>query len=455
MNTKLTNLYGRFRSSYWCIPSLMAILAMLLAVAMTELDRHNSRHHTIDLSWLELTGAEGAQRILSIVASSMITVTGIVFSVTIVTLSLTSQQFGPRLLQNFLRQHSNQFVLGMVTSTYLYCLLVLRSFRLDSTDFASVPHLSLLIAFVLAIVCVALLIFFIHNVAKSIQVTNVIDSVSRELSNRIQLFFPKKIQSSAVLKETEFAMSDSLPDHFSETAQPVPSSRNGYLQAIDLSGLLEFTRNKGLVVRQCHRLGHFIVAGMPLLEVWPGEKAESEELTHTLQSFFYLGHKRTPEQDIEFLIEELVEIACRALSPGVNDPFTAISCVNQLGAALCDLAQRAFPPIHQCDSDGQVRVVGYPVTFDCLVDASFRQIRQYSRGHVSVMIRMLEVIRVIIPFTHYPAQRDALLKHAVLIEKQCHGALAEEADREDVHERYIDILQTIEEHFGLTGESQL
>jgi uncharacterized membrane protein len=428
----------------------MAIMAGALAFILVKLDLANEQSGLIDLSWISLTGAAGARAILSTVASSMITVTGIVFSITIVTLSLASQQFGPRLLQNFMRDRGNQLVLGTVTSTYLFCLLVMRTVS-DEPVSRFVPHLSILAAVLLAILCVGVLIYFIHHVAESIQVTNVIAAVSRELAAEIHRRFPDKISESVGERETEYALDVLLPEGFNEQIRPVPALSSGYLQTVDHPGLLELAEKKDLVIRIGHRVGHFIVAGAPLVEVWPGDVADSEELVKLVNGLFITGHKRSQERDLVFLINELVEIAARALSPGVNDPFTAISCINHLGVSLCDLAQRALPPVLKKDDENRVRIVAYPTTFERIVDAAFNQIRQYGRTHAAVSIRLLENIQVILPFTRYPDQREALLRQAAMIERGSHEGLSEASDRRDVHERYLAIFQTVEKCFGLTG----
>ena len=450
MKTKFANIYEKLRASYWFLPSVMAIMAGALAFILVKLDLANEQRGLIDLSWISLTGAAGARAILSTVASSMITVTGIVFSITIVTLSLASQQFGPRLLQNFMRDRGNQFVLGTVTSTYLFCLLVMRTVS-DGPVSRFVPHLSILVAVLLAILCVGELIYFIHHVAESIQVTNVIAAVSRELAAEIHRRFPKKISEAVGERETEYALEVLLPEGFNDQIRPVPALSSGYLQAVDLPGLLKLAEDRDLVIRIGHRVGHFIVAGTPLVEVWPGEAANTEELAKSVNGFFITGHKRSQEQDLEFLINELVEIAARALSPGVNDPFTAISCINHLGVSLCDLAQRIFPPVLKKDGENRLRIIAYPTTFDRIVDAAFNQIRQYGRTHAAVTIRLLESIRVVLPFTCYPEQREVLLRQAAMIERGSHDGLPEEADRRDLHERYLAIFQTVEKCFGLTG----
>jgi len=450
VKTKIANFYEKLRSSYWFIPSVMAIMTGILASLLVYLDLLNGENRLIDLSWINLTGAAGARAILSTVAGSMITVTGIVFSITIVTLSLASQQFGPRLLQNFMRDRGNQFVLGMVTSTYLYCLLVLRTVS-ENRDAPFVPHLSILAAVVLAVLCVGVLIYFIHHVAESIQVTNIIAGVSRELTSGIDRLFPEKISETLGPREAEYALGELLPEDFETRLQTVPARSSGFLQDIDLPGLLELAEERDLLIRVDHRIGHFIVAGVPLVEVYRGEAAGDEGLAEAVNNYFITGHKRSPDKDIGFLINELVEVAARALSPGINDPFTAISCINHLGIALCDLAQRVFPSLLKKDGENRVRVIVYPTTFVQIVDAAFNLIRQYGRSHAAVTIRLLENIRVILPFTRYPEQRDALLRQADLIEGGSHEGLFEEADRREVHERYLAIYQTVAECFGLTG----
>lgn len=450
MKNVIVDKYEELRASYWFLPSVMAVMAVVWAGILVFVDSLNENFGLVDLSWITLTGASGARSILSTVAGSMITVTGIVFSITIVILSLTSQQFGPRLLQNFMRDRGNQFVLGTVTSTYLYCLVVLRSIS-DNGTASFVPHLSTLAAVLLAVLCVGVLIYFIHHVAESIQVANIIAGISRDLSASIERLYPEIISESLYERDMEYAQEKFLPEQFAREASPITAAFSGYLRAVDIPRLLQLAEEKDLVVRIGHRVGHFIVTGAPLVEIWPEKAADSEELAKAVNDCFMTGHKRSHERDTHFLLNELVEIAIRALSPGINDPFTAIACVNHLGIALCDLAGRVFPPVLNKDATGRVRVVAYPVTFERTVASAFNQIRQYGQTHAALTIRMLEIIRVIIPFTRHPAQREALLQQATLIERGSHQGLPEDADRQDVHERFLAIFQTVEECFGLTA----
>lgn len=450
VRNRIAAIYEILRSSYWFIPSVMAILALVLSSLLVALDLYNAEHRLIDLSWINLTGAAGSRAILSTVASSMITVTGIVFSITIVTLSLTSQQFGPRLLQNFMRDQGNQLVLGTVTSTYLYCLLVLRMVS-EAPDSPIVPHISILVGVLLAVLCVGMLIYFIHHIAESIQVTTIIAGVSKALLASIDSLFPERVSEALGAPETDFALGDLLPPDLDQNVRPVPALASGYLKSVDLRGLLELAEEKDLIIHLGQRVGHFIVAGAPLGGLWPGE-ALDEDLVKAVNRCFLTGHKRSTEQDVEFLINELSEIAARALSPGVNDPFTAISCIDHLGIALCELAQRVFPPRLHKNRNNRVRVIDFPATFEHIVDTAFNLIRQYGRGHAAVTIRLLESIRVILPFTSYPGQREALLRQAGMIERGGQEALPEPGDRQDVHDRYLAIFQTLEQTFGLTGD---
>lgn len=450
MWTRIANIYERMQSSYWFIPSIMAVYAMAFSTMMLYADLLNDRLHLLDLSWIRLTGAAGGRTILSTVANSMITVTGVIFSITIVSLSLTAQQYGPRLLQNFLRDRGNQAVLGTVTATYLYCLLVLRTINDGSTS-GFTPHLSILGGLGLAVLCVAVLIYFIHNTTASIQVSNLIANVSRDLSKTTERLFPEKTSRSVNARENELALSDVLPEKFSDQAQRLANDSSGYLQVIDYDGLLRLAVERNLVLRIRPRIGHFLVPDDDLVDVCPGEAVEEEDLRKKINQYFITGRQRTQNLDIEFLINELVEIAGRALSPGINDPFTAIACIDHLVLALCDLAQRIFPDAGHKDQDNRIRIIETPPSYERMVGLAFNQIRQYGRPHAAVTIHLMEGIKRIMPFTRLQEQRDALLRQAAMIDQGSRTGLDAAEDREEVHKRYMDIFQTVEENFGLTG----
>lgn len=451
MRIKISNLYEKTQSSYWFIPSIMSVQALAFSTLMLYVDLLNSQLDFVDLSWINLTGAAGALSILSTVASSMITVAGVIFSITIVALSLTSQQYGPRLLQNFLRNKGNQVVLGTVTATFLYCLLVLRTVN-GSKDQEFIPHLSILCGLGLALLCIGMLIYFIHNITVSIQVSNVIANVSRDLSRMVERTFPDKSPSHYTPRENQMVLADLIPKGFAEHSRAVTCESSGYLQAIDDDGLLDLAVKHDLVLRAPHSVGHFLVPNSDLVEVFPGEKVDDTELCKKINGYFITGWQRSQNQDLRLLINELVEIAARALSSGINDPFTAMSCIDHLTLTLCDLAQRAFPSPGRLDQDNKLRIINTPATFRSIVDLAFDPIRQYGRSHTAVTLHLLEGIVRILPFTRNTEQRDALLRQAAIIEHSSQTGLPVKEDREKVHARYLEIFEIFKDKFGLTGE---
>lgn len=451
MRTKISNLYERMQSSYWFVPSIMSVQAVAFSTMMLYIDLINSQFRFVDLSWINLTGADGARSILSTVASSMITVTGVIFSITIVSLSLTAQQYGPRLLQNFLRNRGNQIVLGTVTATFLYCLLVLRTVN-GSKDQGFIPHLSILCGLGLAVLCIGMLIYFIHNITVSIQVSNVIANVSRDLSRMVDRTFPDKNPSHFTRRENEMALTDLIPKGFTEHSRVVTCETAGYLQAIDYEGLLDLAVKHDLVLRVRHHVGHFLVPDSDLVDVFPGKNVDDRELCKQMNGHFITGWQRSQNQDLELLINELVEIAARALSPGINDPFTAMSCIDHLTLALCDLAQHAFPSPGHLDHDNKLRIINTPPSFPRIVDLAFDQIRQYGHSHATVILHLLEGIIRILPFTRNTEQRDALLRQAAIIEHGSQTGLPIKEDREKVHAKYLDVFKSLEDKFGFTGE---
>ncbi|WP_027714690.1 DUF2254 domain-containing protein [Desulfuromonas sp. TF] len=450
MRTKLLNLWEKLRSSYWFIPSLMAIGAVALSFGALTMDRRLGAKLIENLRWFPAQQAEGSRLILSTVAGATITVTGVVFSVTIVALSLASQQFGPRLLSNFMRDRSNQFVFGTFIATYLYCLLVLRTIH-GSGQNLFIPQISILIAFLLAVFSVGILIFFIHHAADSIQAMTVISNVSGSLHHAIERQFSDRAGELDERWQDELAGAK-IPGDFEEDSVSLRSDRYGYIQAIDEKGLFEMAREKKILLRLECRPGHFVVRGETLAKAWPAEKGNLTDLSKSVGKAFIFGSRRSPEQDIEFLIKELVEVAVRALSPGINDPFTAISCIDHLGSALREMVERVPLSSYRFDGEDNLRLIAMRPDIAGIVDAAFDQIRQHGRTYASVVIRLLETIAAILPYTHGEEQRQPLLRQAVMIERGSES-LPEAEDRKTVHARFLRIFQVMEERFGLSGEA--
>jgi uncharacterized membrane protein len=424
----------------------MAGVAMVLAFATVALDERVTDWLTLNWGWTFTGGAEGASSLLGAIAGSMITIAGVVFSMTLVALSLASSQLGPRLLRNFMRDTTTQIVLGTFVATFLYCLLVLRTIR-RADEIAFVPHLSVSLGVLLAVSSVGVLIYFIHHVSVSIQANEIVARVGTELIEGIERLFPENIGRGAPRIPTGPPDAGFL-DTLSREARPVGSAVDGYLQFVDGNALMALAMQEDVVIRLERRPGHYVVAARPLALVWPGSRV-TDQLKDRINSAFALGNQRTSVQDIDFAVNQLVEIAIRALSPGVNDPFTAMTCVDHLGSALCRLAQRDMPSPYRHDSQDQLRLITPVFTFPDVTDAAFNQIRQYGRTSTAVAIRLLETIAEVARSVHRPEDRAALLRHAKMITRGARGGLLEDEDRQEVEERY----QTASQLLGESADS--
>ena len=431
MKTKLLNLWEAVRTSFWFIPGLLVFAAIGLALAIVTIDQQVDLEPNRAFGLLYTGGPEGARAILSTIAGSMITVAGVAFSITIVALTLASSQFGPRLLRNFMRDTGNQMVLGIFIATFIYCLLVLRSV-LTVGEHVFVPSLSVTFAMALALVNVGVLIYFIHHVSTSIQADHVIAAVYRELSENLQRLFPEELGTGSAEGDRDGPRPEEVSDAHAHRST---ASESGYLQAIDSDGLLDLACKSDSLFHLQYRPGEFIVAGSTLVTVECKEPLD-ESLAEQIADSFISGPQRTPEQDAEFAIHQLVEVAARALSPGINGPFTAITCIDRLGSALCFLAKRAFPSRYCYDEEGELRMIARPITFTGITNAAFDQIRQYGRSSVAVTIRLLEALTMIAAHTRTQEQRQAILRQAEMIARASKDALPEENDRQDVEERY-------------------
>lgn len=442
MKIKFSTLLDSLHSSFWFVPTLMVLLAIGLSFLTIKIDQNTDTETIGNLGWAYALGPSGSRAILSAIASSMVSVATTAFSITIVALQLASSQFGPRLLRNFKQDTGNQIVLGTFISTFVYSLLVLRTINgVDKHEF--VPHIAVTCGIGLAIASIGVLIYFIHHSASSIQVDNVISKVGCELDERIDRLFPKQIGRGASKHRHEPSINN-IPADFDRNARPIQAASSSYVQAIDTDRLMELAIKGNLLLQLQHRPGDFVVKSSPLAIIYPAE-AVGKKLAEQINNAFILGSQRTDQQDIEFSIDQLVEIASRALSPGINDPFTAVRCVDQLSAALCHLAQKEIPSAYRYDDEDKLRMIAKPVTFVDALDTAFNQIRQDGQTSVAVIMRLLEVIAVIAPFTHTKADRAALLRHANMIERGSHEGISEELDQKDVKERYLATVKAIEQ----------
>jgi uncharacterized membrane protein len=438
-NVKLSKFWDSLHSSYWFLPSIMAIAAVGLALIMLALDRAGKTGPVEQLSWVYTGGPDGARAVLSAVAGSLATVTATAFSITIVALQLASSQFGPRLLRNFMQDTGNQLVLGTFIATFIYCLLVLRTIHGEDYNLF-VPQLSVTIGIVLAIISIGVLIYFIHHASTIIQASHVISGVSSEFEQAIDRLFPEAIGQSSSHSQRSIG---EIPERFDLEASSIRATDTGYLQVIDDHNLIKLASRHDLLIRLQVQPGQFIAKGNELVKVYPQERVD-RSLAEQLRKAFMLGKERTEQQDIEFPINQLVEIALRAISPAVNDPFTAIRCIDRLGAGLSSLAQRRFPSPYRYDAAQNLRVIAQPVTFERLVAQAFNPIRQYAQSDSAVTIRLLETIRRIAQASHHSSDQLVLRHHADMILRGSREGLSEEYDRKEVETQYNEVIKALE-----------
>lgn len=430
VNVRLIEYAQHIRESYWFIPSIMALAAFSLSIVAVRIDSELGNEWLSTIPWLYINEPEGARSMLSTIAGSVISVAGVTFSITIAALSLASSQFGPRLITSFIRDRGNQFVLGTYTATFLYCLLILRTIRSTETD-AFVPHLAVLIGIALAVLSVGVLIYFIHHVSQAIRVSHVIHQVSQLLDRRIDSLVS---QEGIPAFETDGARRLDVPEDFDERALSIRARNAGYVQGINDERLIELATQHDLLIRVQSRPGDFVVKDGELLRVAAPNRL-TPKTADRLTDTFVLGTRRTDSQDVIFLVQQLVEVAARAISPSVNDPFTAINCIDWLTAALVRVATQDIPSAYRYDDAGSLRLVFEPASFKELADAAYDPLREYGRGMVEVTMRLLQSIEAIGRHVLLPAHRDILLQHAHRIYDDALHHLDYESDRKRVEKQ--------------------
>ncbi|WP_442482477.1 DUF2254 domain-containing protein [Aeoliella sp. SH292] len=438
MRTRLVTLWDTFRTGFWFFPSLLILAAVMLAVMVPIADQHLSDSIP---DWMKSTGTS-ARSTLASLASAMFTVAGVVFSVTVVTFSLTSSQFGPRLLRNFLEQSVTQVTLGVCLAASLYCLLLL--WQVAEVDGETVvPHIGVLLATVFAMTTLFAVVYFIHRVAHSVQSMNVVTDVAKDLDSAIERIFPAKEDAACAIGPEEL---ESIRNRFENLeCDSIPATKDGYLQAVSIQPLSEIAEQHGLYVLLVARPGDFVVRGLPLakfVKSGEGDAKHDDDFAKRLSTLFLIGNIRTPRQDVECAINELAELAVRALSPGINDPFTAMASVDRLTAAYCRLADRdvscAIPLIK--GEQEQLRIAGPSTSFDSLLHAGFDQIRQYGAGSVAVSIRLLESLARIAKAGPDEETLRAIRHHAEMIVEGCEKQVSCQADLDDIRERYLRVV---------------
>ncbi|MDA9420728.1 MULTISPECIES: DUF2254 domain-containing protein [Bradyrhizobium] len=418
MFTRLEKLLADLAETFWLVPMLMVFSSLLLAFALVHLDQSDSVSIPALQDWLYDGGATGARTLLGAVAGATIGVAGTVFSITIAALSLAAGQMGPRLLRNFTRDRGNQFTLGMLLGTFCYALVVLRSIRTEPEG-GFVPHLALSVGIVLAFACVAMLVYFVGHVAGRINVETVVELVSQDLRAAIQQLTVMDPQPK------------SPPEEFWIGSLPLKATRRGYLQHLDEEGLATWAAKHRVTIRLLVGPGDYVFPGATVgLVTPPIDGAEA-----AIRNATALGASSSISSDLRFAVRQLVEVAVRALSPGINDPHTALAVLDRLGAALCDLVPLHLPTGISIRGGQPVLVVPL-VQYEELLGTMFHMIRQSAGAQPVVSIRLIEVLTQVASCERDPARLLALSHHAALVLADACRTIAAPSDRDDVGRQY-------------------
>jgi uncharacterized membrane protein len=439
MRVWLINLWDSYRTSLWFIPSLLIGLAAVLGFGLPEVDSSISS----DLpDWLKTSGST-ARSMLGALTSAMFATAGIVFSATAVTLSITASQLGPRLLRSFMGQPIAQLTVGCCLATCVFSILLMR--KVDDYDGdVFVPHLSVIVATAMALGTLCVVVYFIHYVAQSIQPSNVVATVAKELEQTIERLFPERIGKGEGKNDKARSLSDQEIKSFLN-GEPVRATGVGYVVAVDGAGLLKAASASNAAIYLNVRPGDFVArdAAIAFIKQGDEETKKPNGLNQTVAKSILLENRRTPRQDVECAVNDLVEIAVRALSPGINDPFTALVCVDRLGAAVAHLAQRGVPSPLRFDDDEQLRVVARPYTFHSVINAAFDQIRQYGATSAAVSARLMEALLLVAKSTDRREDQDDVMRQADMIVDAARKSLITPGDVADVEGRHQEIVKAI------------
>jgi uncharacterized membrane protein len=425
------------RTTFWLVPTILIVVAGVLFVVTFEVDLAAFHHRFTLPTWIREGGADAGRQVLIAIAAAVITVVGVVFSITILALTLASQQFGPRMMRNFVRDVGNQVTLGVFVSTFVYSVLVLGSTG-SIAQGQFVPHLSIAIAEILLLVDLFVLVYFIHHIAKSIQLPEVIAGIARDLVRAIDAEFPAngtELRAASTVGSGNSGKSVSeLLQLIDERGEVIPASTSGYLQFVGYAQLIDIAVRMDAVIRLSHRPGHFLVAGRPLATVWP--RGAAPQVALGLSEAHVTGPHRTLMQDPVFAIDQLVEIAIRALSPAVNDTFTALTCIDWLSAGVSRVSGRTLAEGVYRDGSGRVRLIESDPSYARMVNRAFDKVRQAARGMPAVIIRMLDALTAIVEQAPSLEQRKILARQAKMILESSEDSVPEKNDRDDIALRY-------------------
>ena len=415
MHIRTEALRDRLRGSLWFLPAVFVVVAILLGALTLQLD------HAIDDEVRFGFGGSftSATTVLSTIAGAIITLTALVFSITVVALQLASSQYSPRVLRSFLRDRRSQLVLGVFLGTFAYTMVVLRSVRDERDELSSfVPAVSVHVAFALTGLSLAFFVFYVHHIAQTMQASVIVANVADETRVAVERLHPRVGDDAQPAPPAEWR-----PDR--PARQIRWAGPSGYLQAIDEDGLLAAAVERDGIFRIVPCPGDFLARSSVVLEAWV---PDDEDCPDSVDTWFGVGRERTTRQDPAFGFRQLVDIAERALSPGVNDPTTAVQCIDRLYELLLCLGDREIPAPHRVDDEDRLRLIVPRLDWDDFVRLAFEEIRQYGETSMQVS-RRLRTVLTDLQTTVPPLRREALREEIELLDRSISRGFPDAEDR--------------------------
>ena len=402
MRARFNLLLDRLRTGFWFLPSIMLVLAAVLAWVLLDVDQRIDPGIQTAVAWAYSGGPEGARSLLSTIAGSMITAATVTFSLASVALSIASQQYGSRVLRNFMRDRITQVLLGIFISTFIYSVLVVRDIRGTENSPGFVPAISVTVAIALSLVSLILLVFFVHHISTSIKASHILHVIGADLEAAIPRLFPGT-------KGDRHICDVSGLDPPSGESQSLTLRHSGYLQWIDLDALLRLSEECNVVIQTIVKPGDFAIAGAEAARIW-GTAALSDKETRRAIESFILGGERTPAQDVRYQFQQLTEVVIRALSPAINDPFTATIGINQLTSGLSQMASRPRPAEQRADAQGVLRLVIAVPQIPEILENTVAHIAIYGAADRFIMERLRNLLNVVEPHMQSSTERATIAK---------------------------------------------
>lgn len=426
--------YQKLTSTFWFIPMLIIFTGIGLSLVTLRLDVDYPFKTSGILNLVFTENASSGRTTLATIAGAMIGVAGTVFSITLVVLQLASSQYGPRLLQNFMYKRLNQIVLGQYLATFIYCLIILNAIS-DIESYTFTPSISILVALILAIFNLVILIFYIHDVCMSIQPSNILNNLNCKIQDGLKNLYPE------LHNQTESKQQDQSihVDHL-HCVKKMMSHTSGYIQYFSLEQILAFAVKNNVILEIMLKPGSYVTTDEPVIKVLSNQK-EVDLADVNSADFFTLDYKKTDFQDLEFGIHQIVEIASKALSPGINDPYTAINCIDNLTDILSKIARHNNPSPYVFDQDNNIRLIVKKHSFEDYLNVAFNQIRQYGANSPAILIKQMKSLAQITQHDTNRQHQNNMMRHAQMILTTAEKNFQISNDLKDIESSYQTLVK--------------